>query len=436
MYKARLPSMGVRKYKRSLRRQDPRPNVTTRSRSQVPVHRRTTASHSITSAAVQPLSNVQSWRPAIEHPTTPPDSALDPQDIVYYINQYVETRNQARQGFVSSASQDQHTDISHSQLFCKTYKALALLEQAQYQEARALMNEACELVEDVLRSQPTLFFRGFFMVFDTDRWGALSEWRSSLIKYFASMATNVLGSEHALSRILQALRIPDALRNSAEPSLAALLAILDRDCGPVHPETLRTRRNLAIVRRRQDDHHGSEETARFAIELCEQHLGPDHAETLRCHRRLASLYMRRGAFEEAKVILIDALQRAENTVNSLSGNINIDLQSHSAIDAISPIDTLIYASRDLALIATQQNDMKTCREHLRQFQLHLQNHMQGPITASAPQRRQIPSLPPRLTIQDAEALIRDLVMRYDLHCDELASRVMSRPSVPTGTGSA
>jgi Tetratricopeptide repeat len=301
-------------------------------------------------------------------------------------------------------------------LWQKLHKGLALLEQGARESAFAALDAACQLVKEVLRSQPRLLFRGVFMVFGTSRWQSFPQVWRHLLKFFAAMALMVLGRHHPAFHVFVALHKGDTLSSSSELSLRCLLSTMQNAVGPIHPEILRTKRNLSIVLRRQEDVDESEDIMRETIATCEAQLGLVHVETLRCLRRLASLYMHHGKSINAEDLLVEVLVRAGRP-DHVSGPLRTN-----------DTDTFVYAERDLAIIAMQQGDMEKCRRRLEKFATVCQERL--PITYDRP----LPQVPGHLTMVDAEQFIKDMVMAYDLHCDELASRFMSSLTRRTATG--
>lgn len=218
-----------------------------------------------------------------------------------------------------------------------------------------MLNAACQLAKPVLLNQPWLLFRAIFMVFGTSRWQEFKDVWRAILKFLAAMASTVLRKNHPASCVLRALtEDDDTLEASAELTLRQLHESLRTRLGSVHPEILRTKRNLAVVLRRQSEPDESEEVARDTVSICEEQLGFVHVETLRCLRRLASLYMHHGKPEQAEELFIEALRRAGRPVNTSGPTTNDN-------------DTFVYANRDLVIIALQQQDMEKCWSRLQQF---------------------------------------------------------------------
>ncbi len=383
MYKARLPRFNVRKYGK---------------------HKNT----------IPPLRK-------IGPPTTRPH-ASNAEKIVFHARRYSEIRFEP--GNTSSSIPTlqfmNSTSLPPDELLWQnTYKGLALLEQGAKNEAFGMLNAACQLARPVLLSQPRLIFRAIFMVFGTTRWQRFKDVWRALLRFLAAMASTVLQENHPISCGFRALCENEAaLDSSAELTLRQLLWSLETRLSPVHPEILRTRRNLAVVLRRQSELDESEDVMRRTVTTCEEQLGFVHVETLRCLRRLASLYMHHGRLEQAEELFIEALRRAGRPDNTCG-------------PTTDDTDTFVYANRDLAIIAMQQQDLEKCLPRLQAFSWVCRNKLS---VANVRYTRAIAEPPQPLTMFGAEQYIKDVAMAYDLHCDELASRLMSSSARRTMSG--
>ena len=402
MYKARLPKLNVRKYgrHRSI-------GLSRGSAAQAAVQRSIGDASLSQSGALQLPAMNFNHTAAIADLLFPPANLARPlvtpvEIVASNAHQYTETRLQLDDAYHRTAITPQLEEI----LWQKMYKGLALLEQGVRDEAFRMLNAACDLAEPVLRSRPWLIFRAIFMVFGTSRWQRFPDVWAEIVRYLAAMASVILGRSDPVAVVLR-IGSQDAstLHSCAEMTLRHILKCLQARLGPVHPEILRTRRNLAVVLRRQSEPDDGEEIMRQTVTTCEQSLGMTHVETLRCLRRLASLYIHHGRYEDAEGLLIEALRRAGRP-------------DHTVGPITDDTDTFVYANRDLALIAMQQQDMEKCRPRLKQFAWACQNNLSVVPTA-------IQDPPQDLTIALAEQYIKHIVMAYDLHCDELASRLMS-----------
>ena len=264
------------------------------------------------------------------------------------------------------------------------------------------------MVREVLLSQPALLFRGIITVFGTARWDFFKDIWKVLLGFVARMAFYVFGHHNPAFQILKTLyRDNETFWSSSEHSLQCLLQALGISFQPLHPEVLRTKRDLTIVLRRQEEQDSAEQTMRQIITDCESGLGLVHVETLRCLRHLAGLYLHRGKYDEAEELLTEALRRAGRPDNT-AGPITDDT------------DTFIHAHRDLALIAMQQNDMAKCQSRLQQFAKTYESKL------NIVDDYLLPLLPEDLTLIGAEIFVKDMVIAYNLHCDELASKFMTQ----------
>jgi Flp pilus assembly protein TadD len=70
--------------------------------------------------------------------------------------------------------------------------------------------------------------------------------------------------------------------------------------GPQHPDTLKTRSNLAIVLEVQGKYAEAEAEDRAVIKLREKVLGPEHPDTLASRNNLAEVLDQQGKHAEAK----------------------------------------------------------------------------------------------------------------------------------------
>ena len=334
--------------------------------------------------------------------------------VVFYADRYLQLRLQSHEShdITSRSFSTSPRLLPDEVLWRRLYKGLALLEQGMPKEAFDILDSACQLARSVLRNQPRLLFQAFFMVFGTERWKQFTDVWIHLLRFLANMASTVLGSSHPVALALRAVREGDVLQSSAESTLRHLLKRLERSLGSTHPEILRTKRNLSVLLRRRSDLDEAEDIMKETVTACEEKLGISHVETLRCLRRLASLYMHHDKYEDAEGLLIETLRR-------------VGSPSNTTISTTEDIDTLIYANRDLAIVAMQQNDLMKCRYRLLGFEYICRIKL---VATNAHQTRTQGEVPHALSMVAAEQYIKDLVMKYDLHCDELGSRLMSNPT--------
>jgi len=112
-------------------------------------------------------------------------------------------------------------------------------------------------------------------------------------------ARDPLDWAHVQFEIAYALYVGGNYRE-AEPILREVLKERERSLGPEHPDSLRTRNNLAAALNDQGKYREAETEYRAVLAVEERILGPEHADTLATRNNLANLLEDQGKYAEAE----------------------------------------------------------------------------------------------------------------------------------------
>ncbi len=114
----------------------------------------------------------------------------------------------------------------------------------------------------------------------------------------------------------------------AESLYVPLIAILDRDYGPDHPDGLAAKASLGWLYQQQNRYEDAERLTRGALDAMRRVLGNEHAETLMAVNNLAIIYKKMGRFSEAEPLYIESVENSRRALGekhpeTVTGMVNL-----------------------------------------------------------------------------------------------------------------
>jgi serine/threonine-protein kinase len=195
--------------------------------------------------------------------------------------------------------------------------ARAYMEQADFESAEIVLNDALRLAESELGADhpdTAVLLHSYAALMgeigrqdeaEAPRRRALEILRRALPANDPRIATS-------LNNLGNYLRIKGSYDEAAE-LLGEALAIREEVLGPDHPGVATTLNNLALTVKRQGEFERTEKLLLRSLEIREKSLGPDHPRVATAYQNLSTLYLDMGEFEKCEAASRRALEINELT---------------------------------------------------------------------------------------------------------------------------
>jgi tetratricopeptide (TPR) repeat protein len=226
-----------------------------------------------------------------------------PEDLDHTLREIAKRYNDLQQKLQLLSSDDPVVDELRQQ-------AKAALEAVKFEEAEALLNQACDRDLEAARQLEEVAQKRFLSA-------AASKAANGDLKYtqlayaeaavyYRQAAELVPNSAQAvladyLSRSGRALDEAGDYRNAQGP-IARALAILEQALGPDHPNVATSLNNLAELYRAQGNYGEAEPLYQRALKICEDVLGPQHPNTITVATNYAALLSQMGREDDAAAL--------------------------------------------------------------------------------------------------------------------------------------
>ena len=189
----------------------------------------------------------------------------------------------------------------------------ALRDMGRDQEAETLFNEVLAKRETARPRPPVRWQRATIWPGSTGTWADTGRPRRSSRRSSPSRSSS---SAPTTRPRWQRATIGRALpghgpAQGGRDALQRVLAKREQQLGPDHPDTLKTRHNLAMIYRQIGRHQEAETLFNEVLAKREQKLGPDHPDTLTARHNLAVLYRDMGRHQKAETLFNEVLAKQE-----------------------------------------------------------------------------------------------------------------------------
>ena len=198
--------------------------------------------------------------------------------------------------------------------------SLYLLEQAQYTQARYLLQKALAIREQVQGADHLDVAETLNYLAGTYLYQGMRSQAEALFKRVLTMRENIQGPEHPDVAIelnnLALLYNQQGNYAQAEPLFQRALAIWERSQGMEHPDVARTLNNLALLY--QEQHTFSQAEAHYlqAVAIWERIRGTAHPDVAITLNNLAKLYHQAGKYTLAEPLFQRVLEIRESTLGA------------------------------------------------------------------------------------------------------------------------
>jgi tetratricopeptide (TPR) repeat protein len=186
-----------------------------------------------------------------------------------------------------------------------------LIQAGNFEEAKALYQQALEIRQQLLASDALLVARSFVFLGAVHQAQGNFEEAETLIKQALAINQDKLGPNHSqTAAILNFLALSYQAQGryaEAESLYEQALAINQRQLGPDHIQTALSLNILATLYQTQGRYAEAEPLYEQALAINQQQLGSDHIQTAFSLNTLATLYQAQGRYAEAEPLYEQAL---------------------------------------------------------------------------------------------------------------------------------
>ncbi|KAI0907700.1 hypothetical protein F4823DRAFT_601971 [Ustulina deusta] len=252
--------------------------------------------------------------PDPERPMALMDSCMGRIEIVLkQVQAYAEERfscsNSLSGGTTSSPGQEREAFDLTRTMQDKLIYAVGIMVQKPSPQAWQLINEGCQMMDDVLLQQSRSIIRLLLRIFGGEGWDRFPDLRNAILRHFAGVSKARLGPCHPLSVILSHLQDEVVLQSALEQAFLVLKDKLDRALDPADDEMRFLNVDLCLLLRERRKYDAAERHGLHFVAEAERIHGRCHAATRGFLLKVGDIYLHQKLHHQAIHIFTDVLFR-------------------------------------------------------------------------------------------------------------------------------
>lgn len=258
------------------------------------------------------------------------------------------TQNAATQLLFRNGGDDERTLYFIARWIEKLSYGVGALVQQKPAQGWRMINEACEMVHEVLEQQPENLFILLLYGFSDGDWAVFPGLSTYLLRFFTKVSAGKLGCNHPISVVLYHLQEQQVFAEVTSPVFEVLMDEFGESLGPTNFESWALRYYYCNVLGEQGEYAAAESHGLCFLKQSEEAFGRLHWRTRGLLLNLADIHFLEEQYDLAKLEFQDVVQRGRE-----------DLGDEF------PDTGCIIALRQLALIYEVPGDFSRSEEYWR-----------------------------------------------------------------------